>query len=57
MNEVVNKSFLAGDKFTPEMHLRQPGFTYITYGIFTKNKKRIQKLKKQENIDIFIKTN
>ena len=30
MNEIVNKFVLAGDKFMPKMHLRQPGFTYIT---------------------------
>ena len=28
MNEIINKSLLAGDTFMPEMHLRQPGFTY-----------------------------
>ena len=28
MNEIVNKSLLAGDKVMSEMHLRQPGFTY-----------------------------
>ena len=27
----------------PEMHLRQPGFTYSASGPFTKNRKRIQK--------------
>ena len=30
----------------PEMHLRQPDFTYSVCGPFTKNKERIQKLKK-----------
>ena len=45
MNEIVNKFLLAGDKFMPEMHLRQPGFTYSACGPFTKNKKRIQKFK------------
>ena len=45
MNEIVNKFVLAGDKFTPEMHLRQPGFTYSACGLFTKNKERIQKFK------------
>ena len=47
MNEIVNKLLLAGDKFMPEMHLRQPGFTYSACGPFTKkkNKKRIQKFK------------
>ena len=29
----------------PEMHLKQPGFTFIAYGTFTKNKERIQKFK------------
>ena len=28
MNEVVDKVLLAGDRFMPEMHLKQPGFTY-----------------------------
>ena len=45
MNEIVNKFLLAGDKFMPEMHLEQPGFTYSASGPFTKNKERIQKSK------------
>ena len=45
MNEIVNKFLLAGDKFMPEMHLKQPGFTYSACGPFTKNKERIQKIK------------
>ena len=32
-----------GDKFMPEMHLKQPGFTYSACGSFTKNKQRIEK--------------
>ena len=28
MNEIINKFLFAGDKFMPEMHLRQPKFTY-----------------------------
>ena len=44
MNEIVNKFLLAGGKFMPEMHLRQPGFTYSICGPFTKNKQRIQRL-------------
>ena len=46
MNETVNKILLAGDKFMPEMHLWQPQFVYSACGPFTKNKERIQKLKK-----------
>ena len=45
MNEIVNKFLLAGDKFMPGMHLKQPGFTYSACGPFTKNKERIQKFK------------
>ena len=57
MNVIVNKFLLAGHRFIPEMHLRQPGFTYSACGPFTKNKGRIKNLKKQEIQDIFIKTN
>ena len=45
MNGIVNKFLLAGDKFIPEMHLKQPGFTYSACGSFTKNEERIQKFK------------
>ena len=45
MNEIVNNLLLAGDKFMPEMHLKQPGFTYSACGPFTKNKERIKKFK------------
>ena len=41
-----------------EMNLRQPGFTYSACGPFNKNKERIKKkIKKQEIQDIFIKKN
>ena len=53
MNEIVNKFLLAGDKFMPEMHLRQPGFTYRVCGQFKKKNKEWQKNpKKQEIQDI-----
>ena len=45
MNNVINKFLLAGDKFMPEMYLRQPKFTYSPCGTFTKHKQRIQKFK------------
>ena len=45
MNEIVNRFLLAGDKFMPEMHLKQPGFTYSACRQFPKNKERIQKFK------------
>ena len=45
MNELVNKFLLTGDKFMPEVHLRQPGFTYSARGPFKKSNQRIQKFK------------
>ena len=46
MNNVINKLLLAGDKFTTEMHLKKPGFTFSASGLFKKqNKTRIQKCK------------
>ena len=43
MNEIVNKVLLTGDKFMPEMHLKQTGFSYSACDPFNKNKERIQK--------------
>ena len=43
MNNVINKFLLAGDKFMPEMHLRQPRFVYTACGPFTRHKERIKK--------------
>ena len=58
MNEIVNKFLLAGDKFMPEMHLKHPGFTYGACGPFTKNKERVQKLKKKKgDTSIFTEMN
>ena len=45
MNNLINKFLLAGDKFIPEIHLRQPQFTYSAYGPFTRHEERIQKFK------------
>ena len=56
MNEIVKKNLLTGDKFIPEMHLKQPGFTYTACGPFTKNQESIQKFK-QEIQAIFPKMN
>ena len=55
MNKIVNKDLLAGDKFMPEMHLKQFGFTYSACGPFTKNKERIQKLMKIRKTDYIYK--
>ena len=44
-SNVINKYLLVGDKFMPEIHLRQPQFTYSACGPFTKHEQRIQKFK------------
>ena len=51
MNEIVNRFLLTGNKFIPEIHLKQPsvlkklGFTNSACGRFIKNKEKNQKLK------------
>ena len=39
----------------PEMHLKQPGFTYSACGPFTENKERVEKFMKTGNIDFIYK--
>ena len=46
MNNIINKFLLAGDKFMPEMHLRQPRFVYSACGPFTRHKERIKEFKR-----------
>ena len=55
MNEIINKFLLSGDKFIPEMYLKQLGFTYSACGPFTKNKERIQKFKETEDTNYISK--
>ena len=57
MNEMVNKFLLAGDKFMPEMYLRQSGFRYSACGPFTKNKEKIENFKETGDSQYIIKTN
>ena len=45
MNNTINKLLLAGDRFIPEINLRQPQFTYSACGPFTKHEQRIQKFR------------
>ena len=55
MNNIINKFLLIGDKFVPEMHLRQPQFTYSACEPFTKHKQRIQNFKETENTNYIYK--
>ena len=43
MNELMKKLLLSGAKFMPEMHLKQPIFTYSACVLFTKQETCIQK--------------
>ena len=53
MDEIINKFLLVGDKFMPEMHLRQPRFVYSACGPFTRHKEIIKELKRTGNINLF----
>ena len=55
MNKIINKFLLVGHKFMPEMHLKQPGFTYSACVPFTKNKERIEKFMQTGNTDFIYK--
>ena len=55
MNEIVNKFLLASDKFMPEIHLKQPGFTHSACGPFTKNKERTEMFMPTANTNIIYK--
>ena len=55
MNEILNKFLLVGHKFMPEMHLKQPGFTYSACDTFTKNKERIEKFMQTGNTEYIYK--
>ena len=46
MNNIIYKFLLAGYKFMPEMHLRQPQFVYSACGPFTRHKERIKEFKR-----------
>ena len=45
MNKIVNNFLLTGDRFIPELHLKQLRFTYSACGPFTKHSERIKKFK------------
>ena len=47
MNEIINKFLLVGDKFMPEMHSKQPGFTYRF--MYLQSAVHLHKIKKELN--------
>ena len=55
MNGIVNKFLLVEDRFMPEKHLKQLGFTYSACGPFTKNKERIENFMQTGNTNFIYK--
>ena len=53
MNNIINKFLLTGDKFVPEMHLRQPQFVYSACGPFTRYKERILNVKNFKRFEAY----
>ena len=49
MNEIVNKFFLIGDKFMPEMHLKESGIVPVVH--LPEKKERIEKFIQTGNTD------
>ena len=48
--EIFHKFLFAGEKFMPELHLKQPGFTYSACGPFTKHREKIQSFREISNL-------
>ena len=57
MNDIIDKFLFVGDKFIPEMHLRQPRLTYSACGHLQKINKEYKSLNKLEIQDIFTEMN
>ena len=50
MNKIINEFLLTGGNYMPELHLKQPGFTYSACGPFTKHHEKIQKFRETGNL-------
>ena len=50
MYKIINNISLTGDKFMPELDLKQPGFTYSACEPFTKHRERIKKSREPGNL-------
>ena len=55
MNKIINNFLLTGDKFMPELDLKQPEFTYSACGPFIKHPKRIQKFRERGKLKYLYK--
>ena len=57
MNKIIKRFLLTGEKFMPELHLKQQAFTYNACGPFTKHREIIRNLEKQVIQNIYTETN
>ena len=57
MNKISSKFLWAGDKFIPEMHLKQSNLHIVLVDHLLKTKKEFGGLKKQEIKNIFTEIN
>ena len=57
MNDIINKFLLAGDKFMPEIHLKNHNLPTVLVEHLLKTKKKSKNLKKLEIQDIFTEIN
>ena len=53
MNKIINKVLLTGDKFMPELDLKQPGFTYSPCGPFNNERQRTENFRETGNLKHF----
>ena len=50
INFKLTKSLLTGEKYIPELNLKEPGFTYRAFEPFTKHRDRTQKIRETSNL-------
>ena len=57
MNKAINKFLLTGDKFMPELHLKQPALLIVLAEHLLTIEKEFKNLEKREICNIYIETN
>ena len=57
MNKVINKFLSIGEKFMPELNLKQPWFPYNVCGSFRKYRERVKKFRETGNLKRYIEMN
>ena len=50
MNKIIHNFLFTGDKFMPQLHLKQPRFTYSACRPFTKHREKVQRFRGTDNL-------